>query len=42
LTRNTITGLPAMYDELAQIRESSMAMDRKRTSWAFLHCRAGV
>lgn len=29
LTRNTITGLPAMYDELAQIRESSMAMDRE-------------
>ena len=29
LTRNTITGLPAMYDELAKIRESSMAMDRE-------------
>ncbi|MDU7506416.1 MAG: IclR family transcriptional regulator, partial [Clostridia bacterium] len=29
LTRNTITGLPAMYDELAQIRETSMAMDRE-------------
>lgn len=34
LTRNTITGLPAMHDELAQIRERNMAMDRKRTSWA--------
>lgn len=29
LTRNTITDLPAMYDELAQIRETSMAMDRE-------------
>lgn len=29
LTRNTITGLPAMHDELAQIRERNMAMDRE-------------
>lgn len=29
LTCNTITGLPAMYDELAQIRECKMAMDRE-------------
>ncbi|WP_348235755.1 IclR family transcriptional regulator C-terminal domain-containing protein, partial [Salmonella enterica] len=29
LTRNTITNLPAMYDVLAQIRETSMAMDRE-------------
>ncbi|MCO6626062.1 IclR family transcriptional regulator C-terminal domain-containing protein, partial [Neisseria gonorrhoeae] len=29
LTRNTITELPEMYKELAQIRESSMAMDRE-------------
>lgn len=29
LTLNTITDLPAMYDELAQIRETSMAMDRE-------------
>lgn len=29
LTRNTITDLPAMFDELAQIRESGVAMDRE-------------
>ncbi|MTH45495.1 IclR family transcriptional regulator YiaJ [Escherichia alba] len=29
LTCNTITELPAMYDELAQIRESRVAMDRE-------------
>lgn len=29
LTCNTITGLPAMYDELAKIRECKMAMDRE-------------
>lgn len=29
MTRNTITELPEMYKELAQIRESSMAMDRE-------------
>ncbi|WP_216093332.1 IclR family transcriptional regulator C-terminal domain-containing protein, partial [Salmonella enterica] len=29
LPRNTITDLPAMYDALAQIRETSMAMDRE-------------
>ncbi|MFB5642810.1 IclR family transcriptional regulator [Kluyvera ascorbata] len=29
LTCNTITGLPAMYDELVQIRECKMAMDRE-------------
>ena len=29
LTCSTITGLPAMYDELAQIRECKMAMDRE-------------
>ncbi len=38
LTRNTITGLPAMHDELAQIRERNMAMDREENelgvSWS--------
>ncbi|WP_434006127.1 IclR family transcriptional regulator C-terminal domain-containing protein, partial [Escherichia coli] len=29
LTRNTITELPAMFDELAHIRESGAAMDRE-------------
>ena len=29
LTRNTITELSAMYDELAEIREHSMAMDKE-------------
>lgn len=29
LTRNTITELPAMFDELAHIRESGVAMDRE-------------
>lgn len=29
LTRNTITDLSAMYDELAHIRDSGMAMDRE-------------
>ena len=29
LTCNTITGLPAMFDELARIRECKMAMDRE-------------
>ncbi|STR43138.1 IclR family transcriptional regulator [Klebsiella michiganensis] len=34
LTRNTITGLPAMHDELAQIRERNMAMDREENELA--------
>lgn len=34
LTRNTITELPAMFDELAHIRESGAAMDREKTNSA--------
>lgn len=34
LTRNTITELPAMFDELAHIRESGAAMDREETNSA--------
>lgn len=29
MTRNTITELSAMYDELAEIRDRSMAMDKE-------------
>ncbi len=35
--RNTITDFTSTYDELAQIRETSMAMDREN-NWAFLYC----
>ncbi len=43
LTRNTITDLPAVYDELAQIRETNMAMDREENmTGRLLYCRACV
>ncbi|ECI5563529.1 hypothetical protein D4450_12815 [Salmonella enterica subsp. enterica] len=29
MTRNTITGLPAMYDELVQIRETAQAISNE-------------
>ncbi len=36
LTRNTITDLPAMYDELAQIRENQHGdVIAKKMNWAF-------